>query len=168
MRSQGERKGGKTVNDAPPTVPVQGLFESHLPVADVRRSIEFYREAVGLELAYEVPERGAAFLWCGKRGGSMLGLWSLGSMPMRMTLHVAFTVDLPDLLAAPEQLAHHGVQALSFFGEPTTEPSVIGWMPAAAVYFLDPDGHQLEYLAMLDQQPHADLGIVPWSDWPTG
>ena len=26
-------------------------------------------------------------------------------------------------------------------------------MPAAAVYFRDPDGHQLEYLTMLDEPP---------------
>jgi lactoylglutathione lyase len=26
------------------------------------------------------------------------------------------------------------------------EPAIIGWMPAAAVYFRDPGGHQLEYL----------------------
>jgi lactoylglutathione lyase len=36
-------------------------------------------------------------------------------------------------------------------------------MPAAAVYFRDPDGHQLEYLAMLDEEPRPDRGIVPWS-----
>jgi lactoylglutathione lyase len=40
---------------------------------------------------------------------------------------------------------------------------VIGWMPAAAVYFTDPDGHTLEYLAMLEGPPEPDLGIVPWS-----
>jgi lactoylglutathione lyase len=33
------------------------------------------------------------------------------------------------------------------------------------VYFLDPDGHQLEFLAMLDAPPHPELGIVSWSDW---
>jgi lactoylglutathione lyase len=42
---------------------------------------------------------------------------------------------------------------------------VIGWMPAAAVYFRDPDGHLLEYLSMLDEAPRIDLGIVPWSQW---
>jgi lactoylglutathione lyase len=149
------------------STPVRGLFEAHLSVRDLRRSIDFYREAVGLEVAYEVPERGAAFLWCGDPGGSMLGLWSLGSMPMGFSLHVAFAVDLADLLVAPERLKAHGVQPLSFFGEPTEEPSAIGWMPAGAVYFLDPDGHQLEYLAMLDQPPRPDLGIVPWSEWLT-
>lgn len=36
---------------------------------------------------------------------------------------------------APERLLAQGIQPLSFFGEPADEPSVIGWMPAAAVYF---------------------------------
>ena len=57
---------------------------------------------------------------------------------------------------------------LSFFGEETDEPSVIGWMPAAAVYFRDPDGHMLEYLAMLDEPPRPDAGITTWSDWVSG
>jgi lactoylglutathione lyase len=149
-----------------PAAPVRGLFESHLTVTDVDRSVGFYRDVVGLELAFSVPERGAAFLWCGAPCDSMLGLWSPGSMPMGLRLHVAFAVDLDDLLAAPQRLAAHGVEALSFYGEPTKEPSAIGWMPAAAIYFTDPDGHQLEYLAMLDQAPRPDLGIVPWSSWP--
>jgi lactoylglutathione lyase len=42
---------------------------------------------------------------------------------------------------------------------------VIGWMPAAAVYFDDPDGHSLEYLAMLDAAPRPELGIAPWAEW---
>jgi lactoylglutathione lyase len=42
---------------------------------------------------------------------------------------------------------------------------VIAWMPAAAVYFRDPDGHLIEYLAMLDEPPRGDGGIVPWSQW---
>jgi hypothetical protein len=42
---------------------------------------------------------------------------------------------------------------------------VIGWMPAAAVYFRDPDGHLIEYLTMLEAQPRPDLGITAWSTW---
>jgi lactoylglutathione lyase len=38
-------------------------------------------------------------------------------------------------------------------------------MPAAAVYFRDPDGHRLEYLAMLAEKPRPDRGIVSWSPW---
>jgi len=127
--------------------------------------VRFYRDALGLEVAFEVPDRGAAFLWCGGAGRSMLGLWSIGSMPMGMTLHVAFEVTLDDVLAAPDRLRAVGIEPLSFFGEPAREPSVIGWMPAAAIYFRDPDGHMLEYLSMLDEAPRLDVGVVTWSEW---
>ena len=142
---------------------VRGLFETHLTVADVARSMAFYRDVVGLPVALEVPERGAAFHWIGGPGHAMLGLWSIGSAPMGMRLHIAFEMALADVRAAPDRLRAQSIQPLSFFGEPTDEPSVIGWMPAAAVYFLDPDGHMLEYLAMLDGPPKPELGIVPWS-----
>lgn len=145
---------------------VQGLFETHLTVADLPRSMAFYEDVVGLPLAAELPERGAAFHWIGGPGAGLLGLWSIGSAPMNMQLHVAFAMAIGDVLAAPERLASKGVEPLSFFGEPADEPSVIGWMPAAAVYFRDPDGHLLEFLAMLDAPAHPDIGIVPWSQSP--
>jgi hypothetical protein len=44
---------------------VRGLFETHLTVADLARSVSFYRDVVGLPVALEVPERGAAFHWIG-------------------------------------------------------------------------------------------------------
>jgi hypothetical protein len=56
-----------------------------------------------------------------------------------------------------------GARPASFFAAETSEPSVIGWMPAAAVYFGDPDGHLIEYLAMLHEPARPDLGIVSWS-----
>lgn len=146
-------------------VKVTGLFETHLTVSDLGRSITFYRDVVGLPLALEVPDRGAAFFWIGAPGQAMLGLWSIGSAPIAMSLHVAFVVSLDDVLAACDRLRAHGILPLSFFATETTEPSVIGWMPAAAVYFRDPDGHLLEYLAMLDEEPIPERGIVPWSQW---
>ena len=149
----------------PGPVPIRGLFEAHLAVADLGRSVAFYRDIVGLPVALEILERGAAFFWVVEPGQAMLGLWSLGSMPMGLRLHVAFDTALADVLAAPARLRQQGVEPLSFFGAPTAEPSVLAWIPAAAVYFLDPDGHQLEYLAMLDAEPRLELGIVPWSEW---
>jgi len=143
---------------------VRGLFETHLTVADLPRSVAFYRDVVGLPVALEVRDRDAAFLWIGQAGQAMLGSWSIGSAPIGMQLHVAFSMSLADVLAAPERLRAQGVQPLSFFGEPASEPSVIGWMPAAAVYFRDPDGHLLEYLAMLEGTARPALGIVPWSE----
>jgi lactoylglutathione lyase len=142
---------------------VTGLFETHLLVRDLQRSVDFYRDVVGLPLALAVPERNAAFFWIGDRGQAMLGLWEIGSAPLSMELHVAFEISLKDVLDAPEQLRSHGVTPLSFFGEETREPSVIGWMPAAAVYFRDPDGHLLEYLTMLEAPPKSELGIIPYS-----
>ena len=71
----------------------------------------------------------------------MLGLWSLGTAPLGLILHLAFEVALDDLVDAPMRLKVKGIKPLSFFGVETTEPSVICWMPAASVYFRDPDGH---------------------------
>jgi lactoylglutathione lyase len=38
-------------------------------------------------------------------------------------------------------------------------------MPAASVFFHDPDGHLLEYLAMLPHEARPDAGVVPYSEW---
>jgi lactoylglutathione lyase len=143
---------------------VRGLFETHLTVADLPRSVAFYRDVVGLEVALEVPERGAALLWIGPPGQAMLGLWTIGSAPMGLRLHIAFDMALDDVLAAPKTLRSRGVEPLSFFGEPADEPSVIGWMPAAAVYFRDPDGHMLEFLALLEEPARPDVGVISWSE----
>jgi lactoylglutathione lyase len=139
------------------------LAETHLTVADLSRSVAFYRDVVGLPVALEVPDRGAAFHWIGGPGEAMLGLWSIGSAPLAMQLHIAFSMSLADVLAAPKRLVASGIRPLSFFGEPTDEPSLIGWMPAAAIYFRDPDGHLLEYVSVLEGPARPELGIVPWS-----
>src|SRR3954451_19247221 len=144
---------------------VTGLFETHLTVADLDRAVVFYRNVVGLPVALHLPERGAAFFWIGASGEAMLGLWSLGSAPMALSLHIALSASLDDVLGACDALRSAGVTPLSFFGDETTEPSVIAWMPDAAVYLRDPDGHLIEYLAMLDADPEPQLGILPWSEW---
>ena len=149
-------------------VAVRGLFEAHLAVSDLDRSVRFYRDLVGLAPAFELRDRGVAFFWVGRPGEAMLGLWSLGSAPMTIVGHIAFAASLDDVIASPQRLRSLGVTPLSFFGAETHEPSVIGWMPAAAVYLKDPDGNQLEYLAMLDEPARPDEGVVSWSDWRGG
>jgi len=146
-------------------IPVRRLFETHLTVSDLQRSIDFYRNVVRLELAFKESGRYVAFFWIGGPGRSMLGLWSLGTAPLGLTLHLAFEVGLDDLLNAPMRLRSQGIKPLSFSSAETTVPTVIPWMPAASVYFRDPDGHMLEYLTMLDVEPRADLGIISWSEW---
>ena len=144
---------------------VDRLFEAHLSVADLETSIAFYRDRVGLELAHVVPARQAAFFWVGSRGSGMLGLWAAGSSPQKTTMHVAFATALEHVIAAPRMLQSAGIAALDFNGQPTHEPVVLAWMPAASIYFQDPDGHLLEYIAMLAEEPRPDDGVVAWHRW---
>ena len=144
---------------------VERLFETHLTVADLDRSIAFYRDVVGLPLALHDAGRGAAFFWIGGSGEAMLGLWAAGPSPLGMSLHVAFGTSLETVLGASARLRELGVTPLAFDATPTDEPSVIAWMPAAAIYFRDPDGHLLEYLAMLDDEPDPRRRVTSWSDW---
>jgi lactoylglutathione lyase len=146
-------------------IPIRALFETHLTVSDLDRAKSFYGGVLGLELAQEFPERKVAFYWLGGRGASMLGLWEVGTAPQRLSLHIALRADLEDLLRAPEILRGAGVGALDFAGEPTDEPVVLAWMPAASLYFRDPDGNLIEFLAMLPDRAEPQMGVVRWSHW---
>jgi lactoylglutathione lyase len=136
------------------------LYETHLPVRSTDHSSVFYRDVVGLELAYRDPTRDIVFLWIGSKKQSMLGLWgpdtAYGRQPSKR--HFAIALSLPELLAAGRRLTELQVATSNFFGEQTTEPSVIGWMPSAQLYFSDPDGHALEYIALLDDS--SDAGFI--------
>jgi lactoylglutathione lyase len=125
----------------------------------------FFGETVGLELAQVFWERRVAFYWIAGRGNAMLGLWEAGSAPQRLSLHLAFRTDLTDLLQAPARLRDAHVGPLDFNGEPTEEPVVLAWMPAATLYFRDPDGNLLEFLSMLPDAPQPELGAISWSQW---
>ena len=146
-------------------IPVRGLFEAHLTVSDLERSIAFYGDALGFDLAHRDDERRTAFYWMGGRGESMLGLWEVGTSPQRMNLHIAFNVDISDLLDAPRRLQQAHITPLDFWGKPSGEVTVLAWMPAASVYFQDPDGNLLEYLTVLPESARPELGVVGWSRW---
>ena len=148
-----------------PVVPIRDLFESHLTVANLERAMTFYGQTLGLELANVIRERQVAFYWIGGHGNSMLGLWEVGTGPQRMSLHIAFRVDLEHLLAAATRLRAANVVPLDFEGKPTDEPVVLAWMPAASLFFRDPDDNQLELLSMLPEDPEPDLGIISWRRW---
>lgn len=144
---------------------IQELFETHLTVVNLGRAMEFYGGVLGLDLAIALPERKVAFYWLGGRGRSMLGLWETGSGPQRMQLHTAFSMKLADLHQAVVELKAKNIICRDFERRPTDEPVVLAWMPAASIYFDDPDGNQLEFIAMLPDTPRPELGVVPWSQW---
>jgi len=142
------------------------LYETHLPVKSTEAAQAFYINVVRLEFAYRDPGRDIVFLWIGGDRRSMLGLWGPGTTYGRdfRKCHFAIAVTLAELLAAGERLAASGVECQSFGGEKTIEPSVIGWMPSAQLYFQDPDGHSVEFIALLDEPPRPDF-IGPLSAW---
>ena len=146
-------------------VPIRGLFEAHLTVSDLDRSIAFYRDVLGLPLAQVIPERNVAFFWVPASDKAMLGLWSIGTSPLGMRLHIAFDVTLQHVFESVARLRGAGLTPLSPGHEPVDEPTVLAWMPAASVYFDDPDGHSLEFIAMLPDRPRPELGCVAWSQW---
>ena len=150
-------------------IAIKGLYESHLTVSDLARSIAFYRDVVGLELAHTVPQRHAAFFWVGGRDRSMLGLWSIGSAPIRLRLHIAFQTELEQVIRSVAVLRAGGIVPRNGGGGPEVdEPVVFPWMPAASVYFDDPDGHSLEYISILPDAARPDLsGRVTLSEWRT-
>jgi lactoylglutathione lyase len=144
---------------------VLGLYETHLTVADLKTSTEFYRDVVGLELAASFEERKVTFLWVDDRKTGMLGLWETGTGPLKMRLHIAFRMTADGVLQAPDILRAKGVEPLGFTGEPVTEPVVLGWMPALSIYFKVPDGHSIEFISVLDADPDRSFGVRPFSEW---
>jgi len=148
-----------------PMPTIRGLYETHVTVSDLKISVDFYRDVVGLELATVLPERSCAFLWIDDKKHGMLGLWQTGSSPVAMRLHLAFRVSFEDVLAAADALRSRGIQPLGHKGEPIEEAVAIGWMPAVSQYFADPDGHWLEFIHVLDEPADPSFGIQPYSSW---
>ena len=134
------------------------LYETHLPVKDTEVSSRFYVDVVGLEYAHRDLTRDVVFLWIGSKKRSMLGLWGPTSPQGQFhRCHFAVAVALSDLLTAGPRLSTLGVVTRDFSGKRTTEPSVIGWMPSAQIYFSDPDGHTVEYITVLDEVPECEF-----------
>ena len=54
---------GRRVDAAiiPVSTSVKGLFEAHIIVRDLQRSVAFYRDVLGLEVGIEQPERPTTF-----------------------------------------------------------------------------------------------------------
>ncbi|SRR5579875_269550 len=110
-----------------------------LKIRDLKRSQQFYTEVLGLELMFEMP--GMAFLASHRRDHHELALMEVGAGAPAPTgsqvglSHVAFRLaDEAELIKAYRELKERQVP-ISF----TVHHGI-----TKSVYFLDPDGNQLE------------------------
>lgn len=149
-----------------------GLYEAHLPVTDVGRSLDFYVNRLGFELAF--GERGDPSVLLFYDDGDtrwMLGLFQVDEVRHRHPAehHVAFRVPAEAVDRMIPSLEARGIRPVhpptAPRQGPMDEPVVHGWMPAAAVFFRDPDGHLLELIAELEEPPRPDVAYCPLSEW---
>ena len=83
--------------------------------------------------------------------------------------HFAFRATVDDIRErAVAWLSERNLQPYNFLRDDRSQPMVFAWMPALAIYFNDPDGHQLELIAMLPGEPKPELGVVSWEEWRSG
>lgn len=144
---------------------IKGLFETHLYVEDLERSIDFYKNVLGLEKCYFEEERRASFFWIGKPKEFMLGLWEKPKNEIDVR-HFAFRCDLDNILdKSVEYLKSKNLKPYNFLNDGTERPMVFSWMPAVAVYFHDPDGHILEFIAILEGDAKPELGVISYEEW---
>jgi len=144
---------------------ITGLYETHLFVENLARSIDFYKNVLGLEQCYFEEGRRAAFFWIGKPKEAMLGLWEKPKAQIDKR-HFAFRCDREYILnRAAGFLKQHNLRPYNFLNDGTDVPMVFAWMPALAIYFDDPDGHALEFIAILEGAPRPELGVISYDAW---
>ncbi|MBG9720138.1 VOC family protein [Bacillus mycoides] len=127
---------------------IKGLYEAHLPVCNLENSIPFY-ESLGLKLYKR--DNDIAFFWI-VENESWIGLWE--GKEYKVNYHpslrnIAFQVSLHDLENAIHWLKQKGIPARKDFGMEPIEPIVFPELAHASVYFNDPDGNSLEFIAQL-------------------
>lgn len=144
---------------------IKGLYETHLYVSDLERSVDFYANTLGLQLCHRDEERKIAFFWIGEPKEAMLGLWEKPKEEIDIR-HFAFRSDLDDILnKSVDFLKERDLIPYNFLKNGSQEPMVFAWMPALAIYFTDPDGHALEFIAILEGAAKPELGVLSYEDW---
>jgi lactoylglutathione lyase len=144
---------------------IRGLYETHLPVASLERSVDFYTQTLELELAHHEPGRRITFCWVGNPREYMLGLWEKPEAEID-SRHFAFRCDADFIRNdAVNWLKRRGLQPYNFLKDGTERPMVFAWMPAIAIYFNDPDGHILEFISILPGNARPELGVISYEEW---
>ncbi|OSZ81464.1 glyoxalase [Chitinophagaceae bacterium IBVUCB2] len=144
---------------------IKGLYETHLYVENLERSIDFYKNVLELEFCHYEETRRIAFFWIGKPKEFMLGLWEKPKEEMEIR-HFAFRCEEEDVLnRAVAFLKERNLKPYNFLKDDTEKPMVFAWMPALAIYFNDPDGNVLEFIAVLEGKPRPELGVISYEKW---
>jgi lactoylglutathione lyase len=144
---------------------INGLFETHLYVENLVASTSFYENELGLEKCYIDTERKATLFWIGKPKTAMLGIWEKPKLEIEKR-HFAFSCDLDDILnKSVEFLKERNLQPYNFLKDGIERPMVFAWMPAISIYFTDPDGHYLEFIAILEGKARPELGVISYEEW---
>lgn len=144
---------------------IKGLYETHVYVKDLARSIQFYQQLPGLQLCNYEEERKIAFFWVGEPQKFMLGLWEMPEAAQTVR-HFAFECDRDWILhESVNFLKSLNIRGYNFLKDGTTRPMVFCWMPAVAIYFDDPDGNVLEFISILEGSAKAESGVVSYDEW---
>ena len=146
---------------------IKGLFETHLFVENLERSIDFYTNVLGLEQYLFEKERRAALFWIGKPKQSFLGVWEKPKEEIDLR-HFAFECDWEWIHnESIDFLKSNNLNFWNFLNDKTEQPMVFADMPALAIYFSDPDGHYLEFIGKLPGEYRKDRQgiILSYEDW---
>lgn len=147
---------------------IKGLYEAHLPVENLNRSIKFY-ENLEMKLAWRNSI--SAFFWIVERE-SWLGLWEgqeYKTVYHPSLRHVAFAISYEDMKNSTQWLKNKGISPVSFGNRQSVDPFVRVNQGNASVYFLDPDGNSLEFICYVDVPEHLKevndkLSIEEWEE----
>ncbi len=148
-------------------IQIQGVCETHIAVTDIQASAHFYRDLLGLTVAHErYDENPIVFFWVGGAANTMLGIHERPAEEVLRT-HLAFRVSIDDMRKVKDFLLEKGIKPRNNLRNETDDPTVFGWIPAVALFFEDPDGHLLEFIAYLPDDPRPEVGVVTWGEWDT-
>jgi len=105
------------------------------------------------------------FFWIGKPKQAMLGLLEKPKEEINIR-HFAFSCDAEDILNnSVNFLNQRNLIPYNFLKDRTERPMVFAWMPAIAIYFNDPDGHVLKFIAILGEEGKPGLGVILYEQW---
>ena len=129
------------------------LNHAVLFVADVDRSVAFYQQAFGMEVAAQEPRARAAFMRLPRSGNHHdLGLFGVGAQPSRPRgsiglYHLAWQVDTIEEL----QEARATLLALDAYSGESSHGAT------KSIYAHDPDGNEFEVMWMLPRESWGEF-----------